>query len=245
MLYVKKIIPYCIAAVIGVSSFGYILKSDFNVKAELNSNIEKTVFSKIEIQQETKGEVIALTNERRTVIYSRGGQYDGFTKEINRNIEVLDWWTEASVIFPRGAIATAIDVYTGIQFNIVRTMGDNHADCETLTVEDTEKMKQAFGGFSWQKRPVIITINGRNIAASMAGMPHAGNDAAPAFAVADNLSDGYGTGENLDVIKGNGMDGHFDVHFLNSLKHADGHITATIDETHQENIKIAAQYKIP
>lgn len=241
----KKIISYCISAVIGVSSVGYGLHNTFNVEAALSNNAEKIAFSKVESQQEKTVETIPLTNDKGTVVYSRGGDYSNVTKDVNKKVEVLDWWTEASVIFSRGTVAKVTDVYTGIQFNIERTMGDNHADCETLTVEDTEKMKQVFGGFNWQKRPVIVTVGERNIAASMAGMPHAGNDAAPAFATADNLSDGYGTGENLDVIKDNGMDGHFDVHFLNSIKHADGHITATIDETHQENVRIAAGYKMP
>lgn len=241
----KKFIPYCITALLGVSGIGYSILSTANTKSVLNNNVEKAVSSKIEIQQETKGELIALTDNKKTVIYSRGGQYDGFTKDINRNIEVLDWWNEARFIFPRGAVAKVTDVNTGIQFYVERTMGDNHADCETLTAEDTEKMKQAFGGFNWDKRPIIVTINGRNIAASMAGMPHAGSDTVAAFANASNRSDGYGSGQNLDVIKGNGMDGHFDIHFLNSRRHADGGISATVDNTHQENIKIAAQYKIP
>ena len=36
-------------------------------------------------------------------------------------------------------------------------------------------MKSIYGGdWSWERRPVIITVNGRKLAASMAGMPHAG-----------------------------------------------------------------------
>lgn len=237
----KKIISYCISAIIGVSSVGYVLQNTFNVEAALSNNAEKIAFSKAETQQETTGEIIPLTNDKGTVVYSRGGDYSNVTKEVNKKVEVLDWWTEASVIFSRGTVAKVTDVYTGIQFNIERTMGDNHADCETLTVEDTEKMKQVFGGFNWDKRPVIVTVNGRNIAASMAGMPHAGSDAVPAFATANNRSNGYGYGQNLDVIKGNGMNGHFDVHFLNSKRH----VTPTVDNAHQENIKIAAGYKMP
>jgi len=40
-------------------------------------------------------------------------------------------------------------------------------DCETLTVKDTNIMKEIWGGFSWVRRPVIIKYNGRKIAASM------------------------------------------------------------------------------
>ncbi|MHC1685718.1 MAG: hypothetical protein AB6733_22790 [Clostridiaceae bacterium] len=241
----KKLIPYCISAIIGVSCIGYRVQNTFSEQITLDKNIEKKVDSKIEVLQETKVEVVTLTENRNTAIFSRGGNYEGYRKVVNKTVEVLDWWSEVKAIFPREGIATVTDVYSGIQFNIVRTMGDNHADCETLTIEDTQKMKEVFGGFNWQKRPVIISVNGRNVAASMAGMPHAGSDAAPAFASTSNRSDGYGSGENLDVIKGNDMDGHFDVHFLNSRRHGDGRITDTVDETHQQNIRIASGYKIP
>lgn len=83
-------------------------------------------------------------------------------------------------------------------------------------------IKSIWGGFSWSRRPVILTINGKKYAASMSAMPHAGLDSATAYAVVDNRSEGYGKGQNLDVIKGNGMDGHFDIHFLNSTRHKDG-----------------------
>lgn len=41
---------------------------------------------------------------------------------------------------------------------------------------------------------------------------------------------------NLDYIKGNGMDGHIDIHFAGSKRHKDGQI----DPDHQKCIKIAA-----
>lgn len=155
-------------------------------------------------------------------------------------IETLDWWEEAQYIFERGTIAEVEDVYTGRRFNIKRTFGTNHADCEALTNEDTEIIKEIWGGFSWERRPIIVNIEGRRLAASMAAMPHAGRDSAPALAVATNLSAGYGTGQNLDLVKDNGMDGVFDVHFLGSKRHKDGNIQAVVDPQHQEAIEIAA-----
>lgn len=150
--------------------------------------------------------------------------------------ELLDWWKSAQYAFPIGSTATVKDVYTGRTFQIKRTMGANHADCEALTKADTEIIKSVWGGFTWTARPVHIIINGRVLAASMSSMPHAGVDSAPAFKVVDNRSVGYGRGENLDVIKGNGMDGHFDIHFLNSTRHKDG----KIDYKHQDAIRVAA-----
>lgn len=151
--------------------------------------------------------------------------------------ELLDWWSEVDSLFYRGAEAKVIDLWTGKSFNIMRTYGRNHADCETLTAEDTKVMKQIWGGqWSWTRRPVIIVTGEKRIAASMAGMPHAGLDNKPANVTVSGRSTGYGTGTNLDTIKGNNMNGHFDVHFLNSRTHA----TNKVDSAHQKAVKLAA-----
>lgn len=154
----------------------------------------------------------------------------------SKKVELLDWWKEAQFVFSVGTEAVVKDVYTGKSFRIVRTMGTNHADCEAVSKQDTQTIKDIWGGFSWDRRPVQIIIGGRVLAASMAGMPHAGIDAAPAYDVVNNRAGGFGRGENLDVIKGNGMDGHFDVHFLNSKTHG----SSKVDPQHQACVKIAA-----
>lgn len=155
----------------------------------------------------------------------------------HKKVELLDWWKEARNVFSVDSVAEVTDIYSGKTFKVKRTMGTNHADSEALTIEDTKIIKSIWGGFSWERRPVILTIDGRKLAASMSAMPHAGIDSAPAFKVINNRSDGYGRGENLDVIKHNGMDGHFDIHFLNSTRHKDG----KKDPQHQEAVKIAAE----
>lgn len=151
--------------------------------------------------------------------------------------EALDWWTEAQYVIPTGANFEVVDLKTGKSFSARRTTGANHADCEALTTTDTNKIKDIWGGsFSWTKRPVLIKYNGRKIAASMSAMPHAGNDSAAAGVWTSWRSGDYGAGTNFDWIKNNGMNGHFDIHFLNSTTHKDG----TIDTGHQANIKISA-----
>ena len=200
-------------------------------------------------------------NDDNKVIFSRGGStYDEGEESINpkgailsteriiqkpskSKIENLDWWSEAQYIYPIGSVAEIEDVYTGKTFKMKRTFGTNHADVEALTSSDTEVIKSIWGGFSWERRPIIVRINGRRIAASMAGMPHAGNDSYPALSQAPNLSDGYGTGQNLDVVKGNNMDGVCDIHFLNSTRHKDGDVEAVSDPDHQKNIQIASKAK--
>lgn len=151
--------------------------------------------------------------------------------------EYQDWFVSSQYILPIGSEATIIDFFSGKSFKIKRTIGSGHADCETLTLQDTEIMKQIFGGsWSWQKRPVIVCINGRRLAASIAGMPHAGLDAYSAGVNVDNRSDSYGYGPNYDYIKGNEMDGHFDLHFPGSLRHKDWQI----DPEHQAMISISS-----
>lgn len=151
--------------------------------------------------------------------------------------ELLDWWSQASSIFYRGAEAKVIDLWTGKSFNIMRTYGSKHADCETLTAEDTKIMKEIYGGsWSWNRRPIVVVTGGRRIAASMAGMPHAGLDAKPKNVTVSGRSGGFGKGTNLDTVKSNNMDGHFDIHFLNSRTHG----TNRVDSAHQKAVKQAA-----
>lgn len=151
--------------------------------------------------------------------------------------ELLDWWNEAQYVFYTGAIAKVTDFNTGRVFYIKRTIGANHADCETLTLKDTNIMRELWSGvWKWSNRPVTIEVGGRKLAASMAGMPHAGLDSYPALANIYNRSGDYGYGPNFDFIKGNGLDGHFDVHFLNSTRHNSG----SIDPDHQAKLHISA-----
>lgn len=131
--------------------------------------------------------------------------------------EYLDWWTEAQYVVPIGAKFKLIDFATGKRWNMKRTIGANHADCEPLTVSDAAIMKEVWGGvFSWDRRPATIEYNGRKIAASVSSMPH-----------------------GIQYIKDNDFNGHMDIHFLNSTRHKDGEI----DWQHQKNIKIAAGIK--
>lgn len=173
------------------------------------------------------GQIINIPVHHVPVLDTPGPQYG----------EYLDWWTSAQYVIPIGSVFKVVDFYTGKSFMAKRTIGANHSDTETLTSLDTAIMKEIWGGnFSWISRPVIIEFNNRKIAASASIMPHAGNDSAPANDYTTWRSGDYGPGPNYDFIKGNDMDGHFDIHFLNSTKHVDGQL----DPAHQANVKIAA-----
>ncbi|MFO7635792.1 MAG: peptidoglycan-binding protein [Clostridia bacterium] len=151
----------------------------------------------------------------------------------------MRWFGGVENFFKLGDTARIYDVGTGRSFYIKRTYGYNHADVETLTAQDTAIMRQIYGGtWSWDRRAVLVFVHGHVIAASMAGMPHAGRDDLAANAWVSNRSGGYGTGANLDAVKGNGMEGHFDLHFTLSRTHA----TNAVCPRHQEAIRQAAAY---
>lgn len=128
--------------------------------------------------------------------------------------ELLEWWTEAQFVFAINDIAKVTDFQTGTSFYVKRTIGANHADCEPLTAKDSAIIKEVWGGsYSWTSRAVIVEVDGRKIAASMSSTPH-----------------------DIQFIKDNNFNGHFDIHFLNSTRHSDG----MINESHQTQIHIAA-----
>ena len=127
--------------------------------------------------------------------------------------ELLDW-EYANWFFNPGSTAVIEDLQTGQKFQAYRIGGSNHADCEPLTVRDTAIMKGIFGKqWTWLTRPVLVHFEGRVLAASMAGMPHA-----------------------WDTIPNNAFYGMFDLHFLNSRTHN----TDSIDPKHQASLQKAA-----
>lgn len=134
------------------------------------------------------------------------------TVSINHG-ELLDWWTEAQYLFPIGKTAKVTDITTGKSFYIKRTVGANHADSETLTLNDTNIAKSIWGGFSWKTRAVLVEVDGRKLAASMSFMPH-----------------------EREYVANNGITGHFDVYFSNSTRHVDG----KADPLHQAQVERAA-----
>ena len=123
-------------------------------------------------------------------------------------------WAEMQKIYSKGTTATAIDVQTGRRFNVKHLYGTNHADSEPLSAQDTATMKSMYGGsWSWNRRPIILLIDGQAYAASMNGMPHGGQS-----------------------ISNNGFNGHFCIHFVNSRTHGGNRVCPQ----HQAAINSAA-----
>ena len=126
----------------------------------------------------------------------------------------MDWYDEAQYAFPRMTSAKCVDLWTGISFWMIRVGGSNHADVEPVTKEDTAKFKQAYGGeWSWDRRPIIVKLGNKWVAASINGMPH-----------------GY------ETIPDNGMQNQVCIHFLNSRTH----VRNMADRVHQQMVKQAA-----
>lgn len=141
-------------------------------------------------------------------------------EETSPGLEVLPYgdylkWKEAQQYFPRYGYAVVVDVETGLAFQVQRRGGTYHADVQPLTVVDTQIMKILYQGrWSWNRRSVVvITDNGKRIAASMNGMPH-------------------GQGQ----IQGNAFNGHFCIHFRDSKVHCSNRV----DLAHQVMIWKAA-----
>ncbi|MCL1884906.1 MAG: SH3 domain-containing protein [Defluviitaleaceae bacterium] len=111
-------------------------------------------------------------------------------------VELL-YWSEARNVMTYGTVATIVDVRTGATWEVASFSNGRHADVEPITAEDTAIMLNAFGGrWCWTPRPVLVIINGRTLAASINGMPHAGS-----------------------TRSGNNMNGHVCLHFRGSSTH--------------------------
>lgn len=125
-------------------------------------------------------------------------------------------WEVADKVWQPGQIGLITDVLSGKTFHVKRFGGDWHCDTEPLTRSDTEIMLATFGGhWSWQRRAVIVEVNGYRSAASINGYPHG-----PSRVIA------------------NGFRGHFCVHFLGSRVHR----SLQVDPEHQRMIRRAAAY---
>lgn len=135
---------------------------------------------------------------------------------VNGTVELIPW-DEAKEIYANFTVATVTDVLTGKSFRVRRYYGTLHADSEPLTAQDAQTIKEIYHGWSWARRPIVVEVDGRRIAASMNGMPH-----------------GQGS------IADNGFPGHFCIHFLGSRIHQSGRM----DVDHHKAILRAAGYQV-
>lgn len=139
--------------------------------------------------------------------------------------EKIDWYTGGiQTMWPKGTNVKVYDVKTGIVWWAHRWSGGYHADIETLTQADSDRLAKIYGVKNtaeiasknlWQRRPCLVTIGSRTFACSLYGVPH-------------NYPDG-------DTIANNGMKGQVCLHFTNSKTHAGN----KVDSYHTEAIEYA------
>lgn len=85
-------------------------------------------------------------------------------------------WKEINPVFAQGTKATVQDLYTGYTYDVIRTGGVNHADVQPASEDDYLVYLKCFGGsFTWEKRPAVVEINGKQYAASVFGYPNVGD----------------------------------------------------------------------
>ena len=123
-------------------------------------------------------------------------------------------WDQIKNSMKIGQTYTITDYYTQTSFSVTRTGGTGHADVECASASDFASFRAIFGGnVSWEKRPVVVTLGGARVAASLFGMPH-----------------GYRS------ISTSGMSGHACLYFTGSTLGAEN----LADVEHEEMIRIAA-----
>jgi hypothetical protein len=123
-------------------------------------------------------------------------------------------WSEVKTLLITGRSYTLTDCITGNEFKLVFTGGVNHAELESASESDLEAFKAICGSeYNYLKRPVLIDIDGRLIAASIQCWPH-----------------------GAEQIGDNGMDGHVCLFFDGSLSD----VGDLPDVEHTENVYKAA-----
>ena len=106
-------------------------------------------------------------------------------------------WGDVKSILKTGVSIPVYDIGTGLTYYVKSFSNGMHADVEPATTEDTAIMKRTYNNvWSWDGRPVWVTIAGHTIAAAINGMPHGGG-----------------------VISDDGMDGQVCLHFKGSTVH--------------------------
>ena len=130
-------------------------------------------------------------------------------------VQLVDW-SKANRAFPKGCNVQIYDIMSGITIKVHRLGGENHAELEPATAEDTAKLLKACGGkFSWDSRPVILHFGDVYLAAAINTMPH---------------------GEQS--IKNNNYDGQFCMHLPGSKTHG----TESVNVNHQAAIQAAYKW---
>jgi hypothetical protein len=128
--------------------------------------------------------------------------------------EAADWATVVNAAIPVDTTVTVTDYNTGKKFSLKRIGGTGHADVETVDSAATDTFLECFGGaFTWEKRPVLVTVGDKIYAASLFGHP-----------------------DGEDKIADNKMEGHTCLYFMGSTSD----VLGFVDKEHVRNVMKAA-----
>lgn len=122
--------------------------------------------------------------------------------ETNKVKGQLGDWATINTAFPVSSTAAVkvTDCITGASFNVFRTGGVNIAEIEPATSADNDTYKTCYSGKAiWEKRAVVVSVNGTDYAASMFGNP-----------------------SGSDTLPDNGMTGHTTLYFNGSRSDVSG-----------------------
>lgn len=123
-------------------------------------------------------------------------------------------WDSVKSLMTIGRSYTITDCYTGSTFDLVYTGGENHAEMEPASEQALAGFMEICGReFNYLKRPVLVSLNGQDVAASIQCWPHGSR----------NIAD-------------SGMEGHVCLFFDGSSSH----VGSFPDVEHTENIYKAA-----
>ena len=123
-------------------------------------------------------------------------------------------WSSVKELLKVNTAYQITDCYTGYTFELVFTGGENHAEMEPASITGLAAFLQICGEqFNYLKRPVVVTIDGQDVAASIQCWPH-----------------------GSDSIPDNEMSGHVCLYFDGCLSH----VGSLPDVEHNENIHKAS-----
>ena len=80
----------------------------------------------------------------------------------------IENWKTVNTVFAVGTTATVYDLYSDAAFTVTRTGGKNNAQVTPVSQDNADSFIAMCGGAStWEKRPVILSVNGEMYAAAI------------------------------------------------------------------------------
>ena len=178
-------------------------------QAVIDFQLANTLSSDGTVGAETATEIFDNNAKRATL--STNAKLNGPAAKVSTPKGEKINWESANTLLTDTMTVPITDFNTGSKFQMRRVGGEGCAYMETVSNEDYTALCTAFANGSWEKRAVIVEIDGKRYGASLSGAP-------------------YGTSKGLS-----NMPGHVELFFDGSYSG----ILKLQDADHQRMIKIA------